>query len=253
MRFTPAHPLSLHIEPLTKTDENPKISVDIESLLPGYRHIQAGEQHGDFLLVPERGAAFRPAGRLVVMVPNGNFDENEFVHRIWKLASITSLPILFLALSTDRESAVYLHRRLVIIAAVAAFGQVKTTTSIIVGKGWLRAIQRMLQPGDLLVCLSEHQVSIQVFGRRILGEYLSTSLNVPIYLIGDLQVDDSSFRLSRYKGALSWFASFAIIIAFALIQIWIDQTTSDPTSTIFLCLLVIVEFLLILKTNEWIG
>jgi hypothetical protein len=253
MRFIVAHPLPLRVEPLTKADETPEKSIDIETLLPGYQKVQSADHQRDFLLVPERGSALGPAGRLVVMVPNGNIDENEFAHRIWKLASIASLPIHFLAFSVDRDSSAYWHSRLATIAAVTSFGQVKTSTGIIAGNGWLRSLRRMLRPGDLLVCLNEHQVPYRIFGQRVLGEYLSTSLDVPVYLMNDLDVDASSFWLSRLKGAFSWFASFAIILVFALIQIWIDQTTADPTSTILLCLSVIIEFLLILKTNEWFG
>jgi hypothetical protein len=253
MRFTVAHPLPLRVEPLMKADKTPERSADIEALLPGYQKVQSADRNGDFLLVPERSSALHQAGRLIVMVPNGDFDENEFAHRIWKLASIASLPIHFLAFSADRDSSAYWHSRLATIAAVTSFGQVKTSTGIIAGNGWLRAIRRILRPGDLLVCLSEHQVPYRVFGQRALGEYLSTSLDTPVYLMNGLQVDNSSFLLSRFKGALSWFASFAIILVFALMQIWIDQTTVDPTSTILLCLSVIIEFLLILKTNEWFG
>ena len=252
MRFNPAHALSIPLEPQAHADEKAKTPIDIEAILPGYRDHQDGTQHSDFLLMPER-AAIRPAKRLVVVVPKGHFNEEELAHKVWQLASTTYLPILFLSLSTDPDGAAYLRRRLVTIAAITAFGEVKATTSIQEGRGWLQAIQRILQPGDLLVCLSEHQVPFRLIGRKALGDILATSLHMPIYLIGDLQIDDFSYRPSQIEAAFSWFASFAIIIAFALLQTRIYQTTSDPASTILLCLSVILEFFLILKTNEWIG
>jgi hypothetical protein len=253
MRFTPAHPLSIYLEPQTRAGENNRTSFDIESLLPGYRHIQAGGQNGDFLIVPEPSTSLLPARRLLALVPDGDFNENEFAHRIWQLASTASLHILFVALSTNLEDTAYLHRRLTTMAALTAFGEVKTAIIIKTEKDCLLAIHHIMKPGDLLVCLSEHQVPFWIIGRRVLGEYLSTSLNTPVYLIGNLQLHDSNFGFSRLKGAISWIASFAIIIAFALVQIWINQATADPASTILLCISVIFELLLILKANEWVG
>jgi hypothetical protein len=248
MKVNVSLPLSLPIQTQVSGAEKVAQPFGLAGILPGFGAEQLEEFKHDSLIAPEH---FVPASvsRLVVILPEAEFDRNRLAHKIWLLASAASLPILFLAFSRDRESAAYQQRRLVTIATVTAFGDVKTSTYLLTGRRWLPSLQRLLKPKDLLICLSQDQVIIRLFAQRPLGAYLAAILHAPVYIIGDLPLDRSSSRVALLWQTVAWLASLVVVIAFAVFQIWIDHTSDGPTSTILLCVSIIVEFVLILITN----
>ena len=202
----------------------------------------------DQLLIPQR-CNFTPIKRLIVLIPKDNFDEIKLSRKIWQLASVDSLPILFLALAQDQNSVAYVHRRLVTLAALTAFGKFNITVIVRIGKSWIEVVKQTLLSGDLLLCLSHHTVPC-LLRNKPAGEYLSRLLDTPIYLIGDLHIESSPSLFSWFKGTPSWLALLVIIVVFGFTQAWISQTMLDPSSSLLLCLVYVIEFLIILGTNN---
>ena len=129
----------------------------------------------------------------------------------------------------------------------------KTGSCVFVGTKWEQAVEENIQPGDLLVCIAELQVSQRVFWDGSQGEALSRRFGVPIYKLQGLEADLPRFQLEKLKGFLALFLTLATIIAFGTFQVWIDEREASGFATAIICLSAILEIITILKVNEWIG
>jgi hypothetical protein len=191
--------------------------------------------------------------RLVVLVPDGSLDENALAHKIWRLASISSLQVLFLGLSSDEENAPYFRRRLALLAAAINQGEVRARANVVVGEDWNRAVKNVLHSGDLLVCFARHMIPYRAIGRRNIGEVLAASFDVPVYLLGGLQVGRSPTQFQLVRSILAWSLSIAVLLAFGVLQIWISQNSNPSLSIMLICLSIVAEGITLFKLIEWIG
>jgi len=228
--------------------DDPGNPLDTQILYTGYHHQLISINQNDRLLIPHQ-CTFKPIRRLIVLIPKDNFDEIKLSKKIWQLACVDSLPILFLAQTQDQNSFASVHRRLATLAALTAFGIFNLTVRVWIGKSWIEIVKQTLVPGDLLLCLRHHTVPY-LLGNKPVGEYLSHLVDTPIYLISDLHIESSPYLFSRFKGTTAWLVILVIIVAFGFTQAWISQTMLDPTSSLLLCLLYVIEFLIILGTNN---
>ena len=223
---------------------------DIAVLLPGYPLGERNPLAGDRLIVPDR-IPITPTRRLVVLVPDGEFDEKALAKRIWELASRSDVNVLYLSLLPGPNDLARTRRRLTDLASMTNYGHVKASIKVKVGRNWAQAVAEILAAGDLLVCMAKHRVAYRVLGRKALGELLSSSFDAPVYLLAGSFTGASRERQKLVKEVLAWLLFFSVIAAFAGIQIWIDQEYREPLSTILLCISVVFELSLVLGVNEW--
>jgi len=230
----------------------PGTATDITRLLPGFPTQEAAEFRADVLITPQR-FPLNPTRRLVVLVPDGSLDENALVHKIWRLASISSLQVLFLGLSPDQENAPYTRRRLALFAVAINQGQVRARSSVVTEGNWNQAVKKVLHAGDLVVCMNSHIVPRLGIGRWKLGEALATDFDVPVYLLGGLQVGRSPQFLQQARSVAAWGLSIAILLAFGGLQIWLSQNANEQLSVLLICLSIVAEGITLFKLIEWIG
>jgi hypothetical protein len=222
----------------------------IAGLLPGSPHGETDTLTGDRLIVPDR-IPLTPTRRLVVLIPDAEFDQKALAKRIWELASRPEVNVLYLSLSPGPNDLARTRRRLTDLASMTNYGHVKASIKVKVGRNWAQAVAEILHAGDLLVCMARHRATYRVLGRKTLGELLSTSFDAPVYLLGGSLAGPSRQRQKLLRAVLAWLLFFAVIAAFAGIQIWIDQEYREPLSTILLCISVAFELSLVLMVNEW--
>lgn len=223
---------------------------DITVFLPGFHQGGHGAHADDRLIIPDR-IPVTPTRRLVVIMPDGELDDKALVRRIWELASTSGLNVLYLALSPGQNEAAYVRRHLADVASMTNYGPVGASTKIMVAGNWRQAVAEILHAGDLLVCVAKHRVAYRVLRRKMLGEVLSASFNVPVYLLGGLLIGPSRRRQKLVREVLAWLLFFAVIAGFSGSQIWIDQGYTKPLSTILLSISVVFELLLVFFINEW--
>jgi hypothetical protein len=190
---------------------------------------------------------------LVVVIPEGNLDESALARRIWQLASSSRLQVLLLGLSSDDECASAVRRRLALLSAILRQGQVSTSTTSMVGKNWHLAVKAVLRSGDLVVSIARHMVAYHAIHRRSLGEALSAAFDIPVYMLGGLQVGRSPARMESIRSMAAWGLSIAILLAFTGLQIWISQNIDPRLSPILLGLSIIAEGITLLKSIDIIG
>jgi hypothetical protein len=221
-------------------------------LLPGYSMQEGSVARGDALMAPDH-YPLRPTRRLVVLVPDGGLDETALARRVWRLASSSALKVLFLGLSSDPECVAPIRRRLALLAVAVDQGEVSARVSVAVGSDWLQAVEDVLHDGDLLICIAGHRVPYHVIGRRKLGDALASAFRAPVYELGGLQISQSQVSMPWLRTLVAWSISIAILVAFAGLQIWISRNASSRLSPILLCLTIIAEGIILLRTIERIG
>lgn len=222
----------------------------VTTLMPGICTLPPATLLEDGLCIPD--ANVLPARRLIVLVPIEDVDAFHLSRRVWQLAACSGLSVLYLALPLDEHPAVSLHRRLAELAALTSDKSVQARWMVGGAKSWRQALENVLQPGDLLVCLAGQRSAGWINRHLLLGEQMAKLLSLPVYLLGDVPLAVKQPPEWK-KELLGWVTSIALIAGFFVLQVNIDRTALRPVSTLILCLSVVVEIYLLGKVNEWIG
>lgn len=224
----------------------PAISVALPGLDPGAAHV------GDLLILPknENIVAVR---RLVVLLPENDLDECTLAQRIWSLAAPGSLDILFLVLASNQNVQAHLRRRLATLAAIIGHRQIKVSTKMAVETNWVKAVEQVWQLGDILLCFDRHMRYHSRLRRQRLGIYLAMVMNVPVYLLAGMHVGLPLRALDTLREGLALVMALFVIIAFAWLQISVDQVMDGGLLALVLCLTVFIEMLCLLGLNDWMG
>ena len=230
----------------------PELSPHLSALIPGVGKLAAAAFDGDVFLIPDNLPA-TPIQRLVVLIPPGDIDEQSVARRAYQLASGSHNNVLYLALDPRGEQAPFRRRQLASIASLTTGKEVNAEVRLCLEKTWFHALEKILAPGDLLVCLADHLIYDYFFLRRKLGERLADHVSVPVYLANGLNVGRTPETQQVAREMVAWTAFFILLVAFSVLQVNIQRSTEKPVSTIMLCLSVLVEIYSLWKINEWIG
>jgi len=195
---------------------------------------------------------YAPARRLVVLVPAEEIAVSHLARRVWQLAACSRLRVLYLALSPKDQWVGSQHRRLAELAALTNDKSVQARGKVSEKMDWRQAVENVLEPGDLLVCLAGHQINKRINRSVGLGGLLADALHLPIYLLGDVPLAEKRSN-PRIKEILGWIISIALMAGFFVLQLNIQRTVLKPLATLFLCLSIVLEIYLLAKVNEWIG
>ena len=182
-----------------------------------------------------------PARRLLVLIPDQDMDEAEFVRRIWTLASPRHLAVLYLGLTSDAPMEARARRRLATLAALTRDDWVMVQTHLAIGSSWERAVKTVWRPGDLMVCHAE-QSEVGGLWRRPLAQKLVAALQAPVYLLSGFYPQMRLSPSPLIARLLSWSIPLAILIGFFLLQVQIAEQVQGWLQTALLSASVAVEF-----------
>lgn len=224
----------------------------LEAVIPGFPNQGVGNWSQDRLILPDH-SPLRATQRLVVLVPEGELDDNLLARRVWQLASAAKLKVIFLGLADRAENEAPVRRRLALLAAAVQQGEVEARASAASGKSWRQAVQEALRVGDVLVCVGEHRVRRFGLRRQQLGEALAKSFGTPVYLLGGLAVGPSPAFLELAHTLGAWSLSIAILAGFSGLQIWLSGNANPRFAPTLVCLAIIAEGITLFKTIQWMG
>lgn len=193
------------------------------------------------LLIPDPGLpGLPPARRLLVLVP-GPATRNELADRVWSLAAVAELEVLFIGVAWDRNDDYTMRRLLATLAAATRDSRLRVETRLVQGQNWLRAVRALWQPGDLIICHQEQTTAEWGFRRRPLAEALVAALNAPVYVLSgfypELPPDHRPFAGRMLRSMLP----FLIIAGFFVLQAQIEQSFTDGLYYLLMMLSIIVE------------
>ena len=98
--------------------------------------------------------------RLVVLVPDLEWDYMPAIHRIWGLAAAQHAHVLLISLCKDPKQELSLRRALIILCAMLQDGTISVETNVEIGINWVDVVKRNYQAGDMIVCFAEHRAGL---------------------------------------------------------------------------------------------
>src|SRR5688572_9915254 len=98
--------------------------------------------------------------RLIILVPDLEWDYIPVIHRIWELANAQHARVLLLSLCTDSKQELSLRRALVILCAMLQDGRIRVETNVEIGTNWVDVVKRNYRTGDMIVCFAEQHTGL---------------------------------------------------------------------------------------------
>ena len=123
------------------------------------------------------------AHRIIVLVPDFDINEIAFGRKIWDLALSTGCDILFLGVVQTIDDEWHTLKRITSLFAVSQDRRIQVDSRLEFGCSCQKAIRRVWQPGDVILCLEDHAVRGRLFGRKPLARELAHALNLPVYCL----------------------------------------------------------------------
>ncbi len=184
-----------------------------------------------------------PAQRLIVLVPDLEWDYIPAIHRIWELANFQSARVMFISLCKDPKQEFSLRRALVILSAMVQDGKITVEMNVEIGMNWVDVVKRNYEMGDTVVCFAEQRVGLL---HKPLSQILQSNLKIPVYILSGLYRQNSDW-LSQ---VIVWSGFIAISIGFYMLQAKIVQIQKDWFQNILLIFSIIPELGLIWAWNN---
>jgi hypothetical protein len=221
-------------------------------LLPDFFKDEAQAGKRDFQLIPGDQPLVRVT-RLVILVPEVDFDSFELARRVWRLALPGRLSVLFITLASDEQNAAFLHQRLTHLAFLTADRRLRVAKVIVTSHNWPGALRQVLQSGDLPVCLDGLQVKSGLIQKQDLATLIASQGVSAVLVMLNIPVESASAGRRQWNTLLAWVCSALTMVGFGFIQIRLSIQASGLTLNLFLILSMLIEFFLIFKINTWIG
>lgn len=179
------------------------------------------------------------AQRLIVLVPDQPVDDAALARRVWSLAVPRRLAVTYLGLAHDADAEMRLRRELSLLMALTRDDRLVVETRTSAGRNWLKLIKAEVRPGDVVVCVTSHQ--IHRWGRKpqSVAQLIEASGVYPVLELRDIPIAAVE-RPSRLR--VVWRAMPLVIIGgFFEMQVFIMQAAKDWPRTALLCVTVGLE------------
>ena len=229
--------------------------VDPDNLAAGSREnpAQVVETQNFASLLFEEGMTLPDVKRLVVLVPNQDIDVAPFSRRIWSLAFPDRLDILLITLPIDPDYLLTAERRLTTIAAILRDPRLHIETQVFSSRSWLKIARQVWQPGDLLVCPAEQDISTGIGKRTPLGLALASALKAPVYRLKGFYQHPKTGLPHWVKAIPYWVVLLATIAGFFKFEAMVDAAVKGWMGQVLLLIIVAIEIGLIYLWSSLIG
>src|SRR6266498_752640 len=161
-----------------------------------------------------------PAQRLIVLVPDLEWDYIPAIHRIWELANFQSARVMFISLCKDPKQELSLRRALVILSAMVQDGKITVEMNVEIGMNWVDVVKRNYEMGDTVVCFAEQRVGLL---HKPLSQILESNLIIPVYVVSGVYLPKP--KSNRLAEVTVWLGSIGMIAGFGLLQVKIMQVS----------------------------
>ena len=187
-----------------------------------------------------------PAPRLIVLFPASEFETPELERRIWEIARSLQLNVLLLSLNNNFDEEPQIRRKLITMAAMIKDPFVSTEIMIAPGSNWVQQVKKLWRQGDIVACYPNQKVGIM---RKALDQILRSSLNMPVYILADVQSvkNSKSTFLSQF---FFWLGSLAIISGFFWAETRLVQLPQDWAHSALIYVCIFAEFACLLFWNS---
>jgi hypothetical protein len=182
----------------------------------------------------------KAARRLVVLVPDLEWEFIPAIHRIWELANSQHACVLLISLCKDSKQESSLRRALIILCAMLQDGRIPVETKVEIGINWVDVVRRNYKTDDMIVCFAEQRAGLL---QKPLSQILESNLSIPVYVVSGVYIPKP--QSNRLADVTAWLGSIGIIAGFGLLQVKMMQVSEGWFQTLLLILVVISEIWLI--------
>ncbi len=191
--------------------------------------------------------------RLVVLVPRGLVEASRFTQQIHWIALQQHRDVIFLALSDQGLDDLPIARELATLEALTCDPLFEVTSRQVDAPNWVKAIQSVYQPGDMVLCHAGQLAPIG-FGKGIpLDDYLTRQMHLPVHLLSGFYQPGMVYNKAWWLSLFFWIGSLAILVGFSLIEYRVDQSMSGMLRLFILGFLLVLEAGLIYELNKYTG
>lgn len=134
-------------------------------------------------VILEKKVQLPSANRLVVLLPEYPVDLSALGRLIRDLAYLCVPKVLLLSVVREPFAGVHMAHVLGYLYAMIHDPFLHVDTSIQPDTTWMKAIHKVLQPGDEFLCLSDHKVPWHVLGHKAIADLISDQLDVPVFVV----------------------------------------------------------------------
>jgi hypothetical protein len=177
------------------------------------------------------GEVLPPSNRLVVILPDADFDIYALAKQIWSIATSDCRQVLLLTKPVQDENEYHSRLTLSTMASLIRDPRIVVKTQLVLGMSLYQALLQCSQPDDVFVCFEEHRISGFLKKNR-LAKILAQNTNLPVYTLRG-PISEMTDPLSAH---LIDFVLLAICVAslvgFFALQVWFDHNTAGTLHTI---------------------
>lgn len=177
------------------------------------------------------GEALPPSNRLVVILPDADFDIFALGKQIWSIATSDRRQVLLLTKPVQDENEYHSRLTLSTMASLIRDPRIEVKTQLVLGMSLYQAALQCSQPDDVFVCFEEHRIPGFLKKNR-LAKILAQSTHLPVYTLkGPISemTDPLSVRLIDFVLLAICVAS---LVGFFALQVWFDRNTTGMFHTI---------------------
>jgi len=189
-----------------------------------------------------------PVQRLIVLIPDIDFNTAELGQHIWQLASSTHSRVLLFGLCPDSTEQLILRRQLVTMAAAVRDNSLSVEIQVEVGKNWSEIVEQLWQTGDLVIGLAHKRGQPYLLP---VNEISNTGPQIPIYTLSVLHLEKPA-KSEFLRQAIVWSGLAGIMAAFFWGQVQISRLPQNWGQAVLLILSVIVEIIVLWAWNATI-
>lgn len=184
--------------------------------------------------------------RLVVLVPAYGLDRARLLGALHALSGGSNAEVVFLGLLQDPDTQASYFIDVVRLASAACEMGMQARAQQVLATEWQPALTRITAPGDLLVT---YQGSSELgwtdsYGSRSM---LVDELPIPVCLLSNVYTPALPQRSIQLISIAIWL----VPLVFLFIQWEIIRSVTGTLQTVVLCLIVMIEFGLILALDLW--
>jgi hypothetical protein len=190
-----------------------------------------------------------PVQRLIVLIPDTDFNTAELGQHIWQLAISTHSRVLLFGICPDATEQLMLRRQLVTMAAAIRDNSLSVEIQVEVGKNWGETVEQLWQTGDLVIGLA-HRRGQHYF--LPVNEILNTNSQIPIYTLSILHSEKPA-KSEFLRQAIVWSGLAGIMAAFFWGQVQISRLPQNWGQAVLLILSVIVEIVVLWAWNATVS
>jgi hypothetical protein len=170
------------------------------------------------------------AQRLVIILPDANFDVFNLPRRILKLTAPERHQVLLVARPAAEENENRLRLRLATLASLVRDPFTTVAIQLVTEMPLELAVVQLSQPGDLLVCFAEHRLP-RLTRQPALAYVLAQQTHLPVYTLDGTVHEHQLNAQPRWIELITLLLGLASLVVFYIMEVWLDKHTTGGVRT----------------------